>query len=157
MEDLTQHILNPNQKIINLINLDDEKIITSTSKWLSDRWFLHEVGFKKNLVCVEISPFNNTKDSNVFVGEKYLNHKIYKSPIDMPTSVDFLSIIDPDNAFEILQSIDFSRHSIKYFCISINPLKEKNFKENRHKIKNFMKDKAVFVKQNRTELLYSVI
>lgn len=156
MENLTRHILNSNQKIINLIKLNDGRIVASTSKWLSDRWFLHEVGFKKSLVCVEISPFNNTKDSNVFVGEKYLKHKIYKSLIDIPASVDFLSIIDPDNALEILQSIDFSKFSIKYFCIAINPLKEKDFKENRLKIKQYMKDKANFIKQNRTELLYSV-
>ena len=156
MENLIKHLSGPNQLLISFIKLPSGVISSSPSKWLSDRWFLNEVGFKQNLVCVEISPFNNTKDSNVFVGEKYLNHKIYKSLINIPTSVDFLSIIDPDNALEILQSIDFSKCLIKYFCIAINPLKEKDFKENRREIKRFMKDKAVFVKQNRTELLYSV-
>ena len=156
MENLTRHISRSNQKIINLIKLDDGKIVTSTSKWLSDRWFLREVGFKKNLVCIEISPFNNTKDSNVFVGEKCLNHKVYKSLINAPASIDFLSIIDPDNALDILQSIDFSKHTIKYFCIAINPLKEKDFKQNRREILDFMEDKGALVKQNRTELLCNI-
>jgi len=56
----------------------------------------------------------------------------------------------------VLRSIDFFAYSIQYYCIAINPLKEKNFKQNRRNIQEFMKDKAKFVKQNRTELLYSV-
>lgn len=156
MENLTQYISNPNQPIINLLKLDVGQVVHSASKWLSDRWFLRETNFKKDLTCVEISPFKNKKDSNTFVGEKYLGHKVYKSLIDVPASIDFLSIIDPDNALEILQSIDFSKHTIKYFCIAINPLKTKDFKQNKKDIELFMKDKANFVKQNRTELLYSV-
>lgn len=156
MENLIKYISNPNQPIINLIKLSDSQVVKSTSKWLSDRWFLRETNFKKDLTCVEISPFKNTKDSNVFVGEKYLGHKIYKSLADAPKNIDFLSIIDPDNALEILQSIDFLKHSIQYYCVAINPLKNKNFKQNRKNIQEFMKDKANFVKQNRTELLYSV-
>jgi hypothetical protein len=75
----------------------------------------------------------------------------------IPKDIDFLSIIDPDNAFEFLQKIDFSVHSVKYFSIAINPLKTKDFKPNKKEIESFMKDKAKFVKQNRTELLYSVL
>jgi len=157
MENLISHLEGPNKRIVNLVKLDGGEVINSASKWLSDRWFLREVNFAKNLVCVEISPFKNKKDSNTFVGEKYLGHKVYKSLSDSPTSIDFLSILDPDIALEVLGSIDFSKYTIKHFCIAINPVKVKNFKQNKKDIELFMKDKANFVKQNRTELLYSVI
>lgn len=157
MENLISHLEGPNKHIINLIKLDSGQVVNSTSKWLSDRWFLRETNFKKDLVCVEMSPFKSTKDSNVFVGQKYLGHKVYKSLSDSPTSIDFLSILDPDIALEVLESIDFSKYTIKYFCIAINPVKTKDFKQNKKDIELFMKDKAKFVKQNRTELLYSVI
>ena len=157
MENLISHLEGPNKHIINLIKLDSGQVVNSTSKWLSDRWFLRETNFKKDLVCVEMSPFKSTKDSNVFVGQKYLGHKVYKSLSDSPTSIDFLSILDPDIALEVLESIDFSKYAIKYFCIAINPVKTKDFKQNKKDIELFMKDEAKFVKQNRTELLYSVI
>jgi len=157
MENLISHLEGPNKHIINLIKLNSGKVVNSTSKWLSDRWFLRETNFAKDLTCIEISPFKNTKDSNVFVGEKYLGHKIYKSLADAPKNIDFLSVIDPDNAFQFLQSFDFSKYSIKHFCIAINPLKEKDFKQNSREIRRFMQDKAKLIKQNRTELLYSVI
>ena len=157
MENLISHLEGPNKHIINLIKLGSGEVVNSTSKWLSDRWFLRETNFKKYLTCVEISPFKNTKDSNVFVGEKYLGHKVYKSLSDSPASIDFLSILDPDIALELLESIDFPKYTIKHFCIAINPVKVKNFKQNKKDIELFMKDKANFVKQNRTELLYSVI
>ena len=150
------HLEGPNKHIINLIKLDSGEVVNSTSKWLSDRWFLRETEFAKDLTCVEISPFKNTKDSNVFVGEKYLGHKVYKSLSDSPTSIDFLSILDPDIALEFLESIDFSQYTIKRFCIAINPVKLKDFKLNKKDIELFMKDKSKFIKQNRTELLYSV-
>lgn len=156
MENLISHIDNPNKQIINLIKLPSGEVVNSPSKWLSDRWFLRETNFAKDLTCVELTPFKNTKDSNVHVGEKHLGHKVHKSLTNCSQKIDFLSIIDPDNALEILQSIDFSKYSIQYYCIAINPLKEKNFKQNRRHIQEFMKDKASFVKQNRTELLYSV-
>lgn len=164
MENLIPHIDNPNKQIINLIKLPSGEVVNSPSKWLNDRWFLRETKFQKNLKCVEISPYKNPeKDSNVFVGEKHLGHKVIRS-LQNPlcslmyihNEIDFLSIIDPDHAFEFLQKIDFSKHKIKHFCIAINPLKEKDFKQNRKNIQEFMKDKAKFVKQNRTELLYSV-
>ena len=104
----------------------------------------------------QVSPFKNTKDSNVFVGQKYLRHKAYKSLCDSPTSIDFLSILAPDIALEVLESIDFSKYTIKHFCIAINPVKTKDFKQNKKDIELFMKNKAKFIKQNRTELLYSV-
>ena len=154
MESLICHITNPNERIINFINFPDGKVIKSSSKWLSDRWFLRETNFAKDLVCVEISPYKSAKDSNTFVGEKYLGHKVYKSLSDSLTSIDFLSILDPDIALESLESIDFSECIIKYFCIAINPVKTKDFKQNKKDIELFMKDKAKFVKQNRTELLY---
>ena len=154
MENLISHLEGPNKRIVNLVKLDGGEVINSASKWLSDRWFLREVNFAKNLVCVEISPFKNKKDSNTFVGEKYLGHKVYKSLPDSPTSIDFLSILDPDIALEFLESIDFSQYTIKRFCIAINPVKVKDFKQNKKEIELFMKDKAKFVKQNRTELLY---
>lgn len=156
MENLIGRLSNPNQTLIGFIKLPSGIIASSPSKWLSDRWFLNEVDFGHDKTCVEISPFNNRKDSNTLVGESYLNHKVYKNINQSPKDIDFLSIIDPDNALEILQSINFSKYSVKYFCIAINPLKEKDFKENRLKIKQYMKDKANFIKQNRTELLYSV-
>ena len=155
MENLISHLEGSNKHIINLIKLDSGEVVNSTSKWLSDRWFLREVNFAKNLVCAEISPFKNKKDSNTFVGEKYLGHKVYKSISDLPAYIDFLSILDPDIALELLESIDFSQYTIKRFCIAINPVKEKDFKQNKKDIELFMKDKAKFVKQNRTELLYS--
>ena len=154
MENLISHLEGPNKRIINLINLDSGEVVNSTSKWLSDRWFLRETDFAKDLTCVEISPFKNTKDSNVFVGEKYLGHKVYKSLSDSPASIDFLSILDPDIALEFLESIYFSQYTIKHFCIAINPVKTKDFKQNKKDIELFMKDKAKFMKQNRTELLY---
>ena len=157
MENLISHLEGPNKHIVNLIKLDGGEVVNSTSKWLSDRWFLRETKFAKDLLCVEISPFKNTKDSNVFVGETYLGYKVYKSLSDSPASIDFLSILDADIALEILESIDFSKYTIKYFCIAINPVKTKDFKQNKKDIELFMKDKAKFVKQNRTELLYSVI
>ena len=157
MENLISHLEGPNKHVINLIKLDSGEVVNSTSKWLSDRWFLRETDFAKDLTCLEISPFKNTKDSNVFVGEEYLGHKVYKSLSDSPVSIDFLSILDPDIALEVLKSIDFSKHAIKHFCIAINPVKTKDFKQNKKNIELFMKDKANFVKQNRTELLYSVI
>ena len=156
MENLMSHLEGPNKHIINLIKLYSGEVVNSTSKWLSDRWFLRETNFAKHLTCVEISPFKNTKDSNVFVGQKYLRHKAYKSLSDSPTSIDFLSILDPDIALEVLESIDFSKYRIKHFCIAINPVKTKDFKQNKKDIELFMKDKAKFIKQNRTELLYSV-
>ena len=156
MENLTRHILNSNQKIINLIKLNDGRIVASTSKWLSDRWFLRETNFQKDLTCVEISPYKTVKDSNVFIGEKYFGYKVYKSLSNLPTSIDFLSILDPDIALDILRSIDFSKYTIKHFCIAINPVKTKHFKQNKKNIELFMKGKAKFIKQNRTELLYSV-
>ena len=156
MENLISHLEGPNKHIINLIKLDSGEVVNSTSKWLSDRWFLRETNFAKDLTCVELTPFKNTKDSNVHVGEKHLGHKVHKSLTNCPQKIDFLSIIDPDNALEVLRSIDFFAYSIQYYCIAINPLKEKNFKQNRRNIQEFMKDKAKFVKQNRTELLYSV-
>lgn len=156
MENLISHLEGPNKHIINLIKLYSGEVVNSTSKWLSDRWFLRETNFAKHLTCVEISPFKNTKDSNVFVGEEYLGHKAYKSLSDSPTSIDFLSILDPDIALEILESIDFSKYTIKHFCIAINPVKTKDFKQNKKDIELFMNDKAKFIKQNRTELLYSV-
>jgi len=154
MESLISHVTNINERIINLISLPNAQIVKSSSKWLSDRWFLRETNFEKDLVCVEISPFKNKKDSNTFVGEKYLGHKVYRSLSDSPTSIDFLSILDPDISFEVLESIDFSKYMIKYFCIAINPVKTKDFKQNKKEIELFMKDKAKFIKQNRTELLY---
>lgn len=154
MESLISHVTNINERIINLISLPNAQIVKSSSKWLSDRWFLRETNFEKDLVCVEISPFKNKKDSNTFVGEKYLGHKVYKSLSSAPLSIDFLSIIDPDTALEILESIDFSKYMIKYFCIAINPVKTKDFKQNKKEIELFMKDKADFIKQNRTEFLY---
>ena len=157
MENLISHLEGPNKHIINLIKLDSGEVVNSTSKWLSDRWFLRETNFVKDLICVEISPYKSKKDSNTFVGEKYLGHKVYKSLSDSPTSIDFLSILDPDIALEFLESIDFSQYTIKRFCIAINPVKAKDFKQNKKDIELFMKDKANFVKQNRTELLYSVI
>ena len=157
MENLISHIDNPNKHIINLIKLPSRELVNSPSKWLSDRWFLRETNFKKDLICVEISPFKSKKDSNTFVGEKYLGHKVYKSLSDSPTSIDFLSILDPDIALEFLESIDFSKYTINRFCIAINPVKVKNFKQNKKEIESFMNNKAKFVKQNRTELLYSVI
>ena len=165
MENLISHIKNPNHKILNLIKLPCGKVITSPSKWLSDRWFLRETNFKHNLNCVEISPCRNPEvNSNVFVGEKYLNHKVIRSlqnPLcslmHIHDEIDLFSIIDPDHALEFLEKIDFSKHKIKHFIIAINPLKEKNFKQNRKNIQEFMRGKAKFVKQNRTELLYSVI
>jgi len=156
MENLISHLEGPNKHIINLIKLYSGEVVNSTSKWLSDRWFLRETNFAKHLTCVEISPFKNTKDSNVFVGQKYLRHKAYKSLSDSPTSIDFLSILDPDIALEVLESIDFSKYRIKHFCIAINPVKTKDFKQNKKDIELFMKDEAKFIKQNRTELLYSV-
>ena len=156
MENLISHLEGPNRHIINLIKLYSGEVVNSTSKWLSDRWFLRETNFAKHLTCVEISPFKNTKDSNVFVGQKYLRHKAYKSLSDSPTSIDFLSILDPDIALEVLESIDFSKYTIKHFCIAINPVKTKDFKQNKKDIELFMKNKAKFIKQNRTELLYSV-
>lgn len=156
MENLISHLEGPNKHIINLIKLYSGEVVNSTSKWLSDRWFLRETNFAKHLTCVEISPFKNTKDSNVFVGQKYLRHKAYKSLSDSPTSIDFLSILDPDIALEVLESIDFSKYRIKHFCIAINPVKTKDFKQNKKDIELFMKNKAKFIKQNRTELLYSV-
>ena len=156
MENLISHLEGPNKHTINLIKLNDGKVINSTSKWLSDRWFLRETSFAKDLACIEISPFKSEKDSNTFVGEKYLGHKVYKSLSDSPTSIDFLSILDPDIALEFLESIDFSKYTIKHFCIAINPVKTKDFKKNKKAIELFMKDKAKFIKQNRTELLYSV-
>ena len=156
MENLISHLEGPNKYIINLIKLYSGEVVNSTSKWLSDRWFLRETNFAKHLTCVEISPFKNTKDSNVFVGQKYLRHKAYKSLSDSPTSIDFLSILDPDIALEVLESIDFSKYTIKHFCIAINPVKTKDFKQNKKDIELFMKNKAKFIKQNRTELLYSV-
>ena len=165
MESLISRIDNSSKQVINLIKLPSGEVVNSPSKWLSDRWFLRQTKFQKNLKCVEISPFRNPeRDSNVFVGEKYLGHKVIRSLQNPLCSlmyihkeIDFLSIIDPDHAFEFLQKIDFSKHKIKHFCIAINPLKEKDFKQNRRNIKGFMKDKANLVKQNRTELLYSVI
>ena len=154
MENLISHLEGPNKHIINLIKLYSGEVVNSTSKWLSDRWFLRETNFAKHLTCVEISPFKNTKDSNVFVGKKYLGHKVYKSLSDSSTSIDFLSILDPDISLEVLESIDFSKYTIKHFCIAINPVKTKNFKQNKKDIELFMKDKAKFIKQNRTELLY---
>ena len=156
MENLISHLEGPNKHIINLIKLYSGEVVNSTSKWLSDRWFLRETNFAKHLTCVEISPFKNTKDSNVFVGQKYLRHKAYKSLSDSPTSIDFLSILDPDISLEVLESIDFSKYTIKHFCIAINPVKTKDFKQNKKDIELFMKNKAKFIKQNRTELLYSV-
>lgn len=157
MENLISHLEGPNKYIINLIKLDSGEVVNSTSKWLSDRWFLREVNFAKDLICVEISPFKNKKDSNVFVGEKYLGHKVHKSLFDAPASIDFLSILDPDIALEVLESIDFSKYTIKHFCIAINPVKLKDFKQNKKNIESFMRNKVKFIKQNRTELLYSVI
>ena len=72
-------------------------------------------------------------------------------------NIDFLSILGPDIALETLCKINFTKQKIKYFCIAINPVKTKDFKQNKKDIELFMKDKAKFVKQNRTELLYSVI
>jgi len=155
MENLISHLESPNKHTINLIKLDGGEVVNSTSKWLSDRWFLRETNFEKDLICVEISPYKSKKDSNTFVGEKYLGHKVYRSLSDSPTSIDFLSILDPDIALEFLESIDFSEYTIKRFCIAINPVKTKDFKQNKKDIELFMKDKAKFVKQNRTELLYS--
>lgn len=157
MENLISHLEGPNKHIINLIKLNDGRVVNSTSKWLSDRWFLRETNFEKNLTCVEISPFNNSKDSNVFVGEKYLSHKIHKSFPKTLLNIDFLSILDPDIALETLCKINFTKQKIKYFSIAINPVKTKDFKQNKKDIELFMKDKAKFVKQNRTEFLYSVI
>ena len=165
MENLISHIDNPNKKIINLIQLPSGEVVNSPSKWLSDRWFLRETKFQTDLKCIEISPFRNPeKDSNVFVGEKYLGHKVIRSlqnPLcslmHIHDEIDLFSIIDPDHALEFLQKIDFSKHKIKYFSIAINPLKTKDFKQNKKEIESFMKDKAKFVKQNRTELLYSVL
>jgi hypothetical protein len=165
MENLISRIDNPSKQVINLIKLPSGEVVNSPSKWLNDRWFLRETKFQKNLKCVEISPYKNPeKDSNVFVGEKYLGHKIIRSlqnPLcslmHIHNEVDLLSIIDPDHALEFLQKIDFSKHKIKHYVIAINPLKEKSFKQNRKEIQEFMKDKAKFIKQNRTELLYSVI
>ena len=154
MENLISHLEGPNKHIINLIKLDSGEVVNSTSKWLSDRWFLRKTNFAKDLTCVEISPFKNKKDSNTFVGEKYLGHKVYKSLSDSAACIDFLSILDPDIALEFLESIDFSQYTIKRFCIAINPVKVKDFKQNKKEIELFMKDKAKFVKQNRTELLY---
>ena len=154
MVNLISHLEGPNKHIINLIKLDSGEAVNSTSKWLSDRWFLRKTNFKKDLICLEISPFKSKKDSNTFVGEKYLGHKVYKSLSDSPTSIDFLSILDPDIALEVLESIDFSKYTIKYFCIAINPVKAKDFKQNKKDIESFMQNKAKFVKQNRTELLY---
>jgi len=155
MENLISHLEGSNKHIINLVKLDSGEVVNSTSKWLSDRWFLRETNFAKDLICVEISPYKSKKDSNTFVGEKYLGHKVYKSLSNSPTSIDFLSILDPDIALEVLESIDFFKYTIKYFCIAINPVKTKDFKQNKKDIELFMKDKAKFVKQNRTELLYS--
>jgi len=165
MESLISRIDNPSKQVINLIKLPSNEVVNSPSKWLSDRWFLRQTKFQKNLKCVEISPFRNPeRDSNVFVGEKYLGHRVIRSlqnPLCslmyMHDEIDLFSIIDPDHALEFLQKIDFSKHKIKHFIISINPLKEKNFKQNRKNIQEFMRDKADFVKQNRTEFLYSVI
>ena len=92
------------------------------------------------------------KKTKILVGEKY--HKSLQIFIDSPACIDFLSILDPDIALEFLESIDFSQYTIKRFCISINPVKEKDFKQNKKDIQLFMEDKARFVKQNRTELLY---
>ena len=155
MENLISHLEGPNKHIINLIKLDSGEVVNSTSKWLSDRWFLRETNFAKDLVCIEISPYKSKKDSNTFVGEKYLGHKVYRSLSDSPTSIDFLSVLDPDIALEFLESIDFSQYTIKHFCIAINPVKVKDFKQNKKNIESFMQNKAKFVKQNRTELLYS--
>ena len=164
MENLISHLEGPSKHIINLIKLDSGEVVNSTSKWLSDRWFLRETNFAKGLTCVEISPYRNPeKDSNVFVGEKYLGHKVIRSlqnPLCslmyMHEEIDLLSIIDPDHALEFLEKIDFSKHKIKHFCIAINPVKTKDFKQNKKDIELFMKNKAKFIKQNRTELLYSV-
>ena len=165
MENLISRIDNPSKQVINLIKLPSGEVVNSPSKWLNDRWFLRETKFQKNLKCVEISPFRNPeKDSNVFVGEKYLGHKVIRS-LQNPlcslmyihNEIDLLSIIDPDHALEFLRKIDFSKHKIKHFIIAINPLKEKDFKQNRKNIQEFMKGNARLVKQNRTELLYSVI
>ncbi len=157
MENLISHLEGPNKHVINLIKLNGGQVVNSTSKWLSDRWFLRKTNFKRDLACVEISPYKSKKDSNTFVGEKYLGHKVYKSLSDSPACIDFLSILDPDIALDFLESIDFSQYTIKHFCIAINPVKVKDFKQNKKEIELFMKDKAKFVKQNRTELLYSVI
>lgn len=165
MENLIPHIDNPNKQIINLIKLPSGEVVNSPSKWLNDRWFLRETKFQTDLKCVEISPFKNPeKDSNVFIGEKYLGHRVIRSLKNPLCSlmyihkeIDLFSIIDPDHAFEFLQKIDFSKHKIKHFIIAINPLTEKDFKQNRKNIQEFMQDKADFIKQNRTELLYSVI
>ena len=162
MENLISHIDNPNKKIINLIKLPSGEVVNSPSKWLSDRWFLRETNFQPELNCIEISPFLSPKrNSNVFVGERYLGHRVIRSlqnPLcslmHMHKEIDLFSIIDPDHAFDFLQKIDFSKHKIKHFIIAINPLKTKDRKQNTKDIKNFMKDKACFVKQNRTELLY---
>jgi hypothetical protein len=154
MENLISHLEGSNKRIINLVKLDSGEVVNSTSKWLSDRWFLRETNLAKDLVCIEISPYKSKKNSNTFVGEKYLGHKVYRSLSDSPTSIDFLSILDPDIALEFLESIDFSQYTIKHFCIAINPVKTKDFKQNKKNIQLFMENKAHFVKQNRTELLY---
>ena len=109
---LISHLEGPNKHVINLIKLNGGQVVNSTSKWLSDRWFLTKQISKRDLACVEISPFKSKKDSNVFVGEKYLGHKVYKSLSDSPASIDFLSILDPDISLEVLKSIDFSNSNI---------------------------------------------
>ena len=157
MENLISHLEGPNKHVINLIKLDSGEVVNSTSKWLTDRWFLRKSNFERNLTCIEISPFKNNKDSNIFVGKKYLEHKVYNSFDNAPDDIDFLSIIDPDNAFEVLKSINHSKYKIKYLCVAINPLKNKNFKQNKKDIELLLKDKYKFDKQNRTELLYSVM
>jgi hypothetical protein len=166
MENLINYINphRPNQKLLNLIKLSCGKVVLSPSKWLSDRWFLRETGFEPNLTCIEVSSLKNPMiGSNTFIGEKYLNHKVIRFLKDSSYSldsalkeIDFLSIIDPDNAFEFLQQINFSIHKIKYFSIAINPLKTKDRRQNMRDIKGFMNDKAKFKKRNRTELLYEV-
>ena len=64
MENLISHLEGPNKHTINLIKLDSGEVVNSTSKWLSDRWFLREVNFAKDLNCIEISPFKSKKDSS---------------------------------------------------------------------------------------------
>ena len=60
MENLISHLEGPNKHIINLVKLDGGEVINSTSKWLSDRWFLRQT-LKKFSMRRTSARFKNKK------------------------------------------------------------------------------------------------
>ena len=151
MVDLIDYIKPNGSWIVNLIKSPDNKVFHSSSKWLSDEWYLKETDFKYGGNVYE---FGRGAFSNINLLKEEFGYKEISQLNNFEGVIDFFSFLDPDLVVELLMKLDFQKTSIKYACIAFKPVQEVELEKNKKNLLSLMSEEFDFVKQKRTELLF---